>query len=313
MKSLLAHSILSRAQWPVAAWWLVVAAALVGCSSGPSPVAEPRPGPTVEAELPSYAELRAMHNERVARLDRLWSRMSFVVRRPDPDDPDNVLSDQAEGNVQIERPRRVAISMTKLGELFFILGSNDDLYWWVDRTDKRSPVVLFGRHELAGPASLEWLGVNVAPLEFIDLFGITPLPDVEEGVGAWVRSDAPGTVSAIVPSRFGYRSLVFDASDRTLLGVEMLDQSGEVLAQAELGRPRRAPVEGDGTPGELMGTRIRMTFPLEDVFVSVELAEQSNRTLNPGVFDFDRILRSYGRNGTVYDLDAQPEQLGQGR
>ena len=107
--------------------------------------------------------------------------------------------------------------------------------------------------------------------------------------------------------------MVFDASDLTLLGVEMLDQSGEVLAQAQLGRPRRVPVEGDGAPGEFMGTRIRITFPLENVFVSVELAEQANRSLNPGVFDFDRILRSYGRNGRVYDLDAEPPQLGQGR
>ncbi len=275
-----------------------------GCSS--KPAIDPRPAPPPKP-LASYQTLADAHNERVARLDRLWSRMSFVVRRPDPDNPSNTLSDQAEGHIQIQQPSEISVSMTKLGELFFLLGSNEQLYWWIDRSDKRDPAVLFGRHELAGPRTLEWLGVSIAPLELVDLFGITPLPEATEEYDAWVRRDREGMTAAIVPTRFGYRKLLFDPESRELLYVELLDAAGEVAVSAELGRTRRVPVEGEGMPGEFMGTRIRLTVPAEDVFISIELAEQANREVNSNAFDFDRLMRSYGRNGRVYDLDLPPE------
>lgn len=273
-----------------------------GCSS--SPGTSPTP-PVVGRALPSYAQLASEHNERVARLDRLWARMSFVVRRPDPDRPGKRLSDQAEGHVQIEQPNNVSVSMTKLGELFFLLGSNDDLYWWIDRTDKHEPVVLFGRHELAGPKTLEWLGVSLAPLELVDLFGITPLPEEGDPQEAWVLRESEGQISVIVPTRFGYRKLIFDEASHVLEHVELLDSAGDLVVRSELGRRRRVPVRGEGEPGEFMGTRIRLRIPAQDVFISIELAEQINKDLNPRAFDFERLLRGYARNGRVYDLDAQ--------
>ncbi len=292
-----------------------------GCSSSPGGSA---PTPTdVRSELPSYSQLAEAHNQRVARLDRLWSRMSFVVRRPDPEKPGKTLSDQAEGHIQIEQPNNVSVSMTKLGELFFLLGSNDDLYWWIDRTSKREPVVLFGRHELAGPKTLEWLGVSLAPLELVDLFGITPLPVATEQYEVWVLREAEGQVSVIVPTRFGYRKLIFAEQTHVLEHVELLDAAGDLVVRSELGRSRRVPVRGEGEPGEFMGTRIRLEIPAEDVFISIELAEQTNKDLNPAAFDFQKLLRGYGRNGKLYDLDAQideqfeepgiePETLGRG-
>lgn len=286
---------------------LIAAAVLSGCSSPGQRVVGPGGG-TAKPSRVSYTEIAEQHNARVARLDRLWSRMAFAVRRPDPENPSRTLTDQAEGHIQIEQPRRVSITMTKLGELYFLLGSNETRYWWFDRSNSSEPVVLFGLHELATPDSLEWLGVGVAPLELVDLFGITPLPlDVEEEEDVWVRAEADGRLSVIVPSRFGYRRMYFTRQTFDLEHVELLDASGEVLVSAELGRSRRVPVSGDGVPGELMGTRIRLAMPRDGIDISIELAEQQNRPLNEAAFDLPRLIRAYARNGVLYDLDAQPE------
>jgi hypothetical protein len=237
----------------------------------------------------------------------VWSRMGFAVRRPDPDDPTRTLTDQAEGHIQFEQPWRVSVSMTKLGELYFLLGSNEIRYWWIDRSNPKEPVVLFGLHELAGPSSLEWLGVGVAPLDLVDLFGITPLPYGEEELDVWVRTEPDGRLAVIVPSRFGYRKMYFDAKSMDVSAVELLDMRGDVLVVSELSRPRRVPVVGEGLPGEFMATRVRIDLPRENASITIELAEQENRTLNEGAFDLPRLIRAYARNGVLYDLDAQPE------
>jgi len=288
----------------VAVVWIGLVA---GCSSSGTKPVTPGPGVPKPTRV-SYEEIAERHNARVARQSRLWSRMAFAVRRPDPQNPNRTLSDQAEGHIQIEQPRRVSVSMTKLGELYFLLGSNESRYWWIDRSKSSEPVVLFGLHELATPESFEWLGVGVAPLELVDLFGITPMPeDVEEEVDVWVRAESDGRLSVIVPSRFGYRRMYFARESYELLNVELLDEVGEVLVSSELGRPRRVPVVGEGRPGEYMGTRIRLELPRDGINISIELAEQENRPLNEAAFDLPRLIRAYARNGILYDLDAQPQ------
>ena len=167
--------------------------ALLGCASM-DPLAGQHEGAaqhetrTPRAEAPSYDEVAARYNDRVAPAETFWARASIRVEGRDAEG--GRLSEQAEGHLQIERPRRLALSIGKLGETHLYLGSSDDVYWWMDLIDKDDAFAVFGRHEYVTPDKAAQLGVPVHPLDLIDAIALSPLP--EGAPGSWAAWSPDG-------------------------------------------------------------------------------------------------------------------------
>lgn len=292
---------------------LGASALLGGCARSTTPGPEVGPG---TLKPPAYSEVASAFNQRVELLHRLWARTTLIVEQPDPDDPGGRLRDQAEGHLQLERPDRFALSVMKLGDIYFYLGSNEERYWWIDRLSEER-IALFGRHARATPERAELLGIPIHPLDMMDLLGVTPLPDdsgtpigpTTEGRVAWAES---GLLSVEVPARWGSRRVVFDPATYEPVRVEMLDSTGAVSLVSELSRYNPIRVRGRGLPGPGVARRAVIEAPRHGATLTIDLYEPENKEISEQAFSFEALVRAYVRGGEVIDLDAIADEAGAG-
>ncbi len=146
---------------------------LAGCRS-----AEKRSGaPAPAGPPPEYGKIVRVHNERAARLAKLWARGSAVITWIEEDGTKRV--EQGEGHFQVVQPSNVALSIGKLGEVLFWLGCDDQLAWAIwTRDDKRAMV---GPHSANTRARLAEVGIAASPRDLIRLAGLAPLPESHAG------------------------------------------------------------------------------------------------------------------------------------
>ena len=256
--------------------------------------------PRSERAGPAYEEIAAIYNERVAPAESLWARASIRVDGRDAEG--GRLREQAEGHLQIERPRRLALSIGKLGETHLYLGSNDEVYWWMDLIDKDEPFVIFGRHERVTPEKASQLGVPVHPLDLIDAIALSPLPEAGPGSGAAWTSDGKELVVR-APGRWGARRMWLDPDTFEPRRVEIEDDRGELLLAAELSRYEHVRKQGDATIRLRLATRYEIQTAGLDATVRINLFEPKIRAIRPIAFDLPRLLASY-RVEQAWDLDA---------
>jgi len=275
-----------------------VALVLAGCSS------TPKPAPVNPAELgppPSYSELAERYNASIAHLDRLWARATVVVRSTDDDGKRH--EDQGEGYLQVVRPDRLALSVGKIGETLFYLGSNDTEYWWFDLSGDED-VELFGRHDKATPEKSADLGVPVHPLDLIEVLGLVPLP--ESGEVGW---DGSGRLEVRAEGRFGERILTLDPETLHASRVVLLDPEGKVAVDAQLERYQQVEVVGAPSIGKMVATRFHIDLPAIDARVMLSLYEPTNKAIKEVAFDRERLERMK-RIDKSYDLD-DPDSWGE--
>ena len=283
---------------------LGVLLALGGCSSIDQATGQHEsaraPRPTAKRDAPSYAEVAALYNDRVAPADTFWARASIRVDGRDAEG--GRLNEQAEGHLQIERPRRLALSIGKLGETHLYLGSSDDVYWWMDLIDKKDAYVVFGRHEAVTPVKASQLGVPVHPLDLIDAIALTALPEEGPGTGAaWTANAKEIVVRA--PGRWGARRMWLDPDTFEPRRVEIEDDRGKLLLAAELSRYEFVQKRGDATIRLRMATRYEIRTAGLDATVRINLFEPKIRSIRPIAFDLPRLLETY-RVDQAWDLDA---------
>lgn len=249
-------------------------------------------------ELPALERIVDAHNARVDGLDRLWARTSVRVEGRDAEG--SKFSEQGEGHLQVERPDRVAVTVGKLGEVYFALGANESQYWLVDVSDNERRVMLIGEQDRATPAKAEALGLPVHPRDLPLLMGLMPLDAATTPPPAW---DGQGRAVLTVASRWGTAALRYDARTLELVGATAFDADGGVVAEATLGL--HGPVT-DGQGISAVGRvpqRVEIRVPGFDGFVRVQLGEPRVRAINATVFDPERLRRAYRVAETV-DLDA---------
>lgn len=273
-----------------------------GCESSGGPRFEP------PAVVPTYPEVARRFNARVERLDRVWA--SVVVTLRTPKESGGTTFDQAEGYLQVEQPENTALSIMKLGETYFYMGSNEAGYWWLDMSDGDQKVALYGLHEEATPELVEQLGLPVHPLELLELFAITDLPTAGEdgvapGVVAWDAES--GMLRVTVPARWGSRVLWLDPVLMAPYRVEIRDQIGRARAVCELDRYESVPIFGDGRLPAKMASQYRVRFPETGSRATLQLYGLSNKPISPRAFDFENLSESYGID-EVYLL--RPERAG---
>lgn len=267
---------------------LLLATVLGGCSSSPK-----RP-----AVLPSAEAIVEAHNTRVEGITSLWARTSVRVEGRDAEG--SRFSEQGEGHLQVERPERVAVTVGKLGEVYFALGSNETHYWLVDVSDAERRVMLIGDQELATPEKAAQLGLPVHPRDLPMLMGLLPL---DATVVRGPEADAGGNAEVRVSTRWGEAALRYDPVSLELVGAAAFDGTGGLVAEAVLSRTGDVQVGTGLLVAGRLPTRVEVRVPGFDGFVRMELGEPRVRSINATVFSPDRLEKAY-RVRTVVDLDV---------
>lgn len=284
----------------------VVAAAaallLAGCGSTPKQSA---PGPLVSrpGPAPSIDAVVKAQNQRVDGLSTLWARHTLRVSGKLANA--KLDKEEAEGHFQLILPRKVAITVTKVGETYFYLGSNDELYWWLDLTEAKRGY--FGRHALATTTTVDRFGIPVHPLDLIELMAITP---IDENL-----LKKPGAVSAPKWSSDGqllwYDAPARDATKRVLVDpkslipafVELLDNNGKVIVRAELSNYLDISSRSKPTARPRIPTRVTIDVPRSDLKILINLYDPETRTPKPVAFDFAYLAKTAYPINALEDLD----------
>lgn len=277
--------------------------AAFGCQSSPS---KPAPGgvsaPVVKP-LPSVASVVQAQNERVRGLDTLWARVSLRV--------DGKLAnaqlnkEEAEGYLQVVLPYKVAVSINKLGNTYFYLGSNETLYWWFDLTgDQRAYV---GRHASATPETVDRFGVPVHPLDLIELMAITPIPATgQPGSPDRLHWSADGSLLWYdVPARGSTKRVLIDPKSLLPVMVELLDKSGKVVVRSELSK--YVAFASRTVPGAnpSIASRCIIKVPRQDLTITINVNDPDGRMPKPVAFDLKYLAETVYRKAAVIDLDKK--------
>ena len=307
-------------------------ALMLACCSSPSPKATGlSPGRGVvavasaqsPAGLPTVADAIAAHNQRVADLSRMRTPVTLVIDAPDPsdDNPDRRRRDQLEGNLQLIQPANVSLRIDKVSQTLFVLGSNQQRYWWVEFTDPRRAFV--GDMAQATPAKVARFGLALHPLDLLELAAITPLSPTARGgwdasrteitqaggllrvrdrlISAAFASEAEGT------GGWGWREVLIDPSTLQPRAVWLLSPDGQPIAWSELDQYVEVPVDGKGQSAARIASRIRAivwTERGEDrIEMSLSQPENAGNRIRTGQFDLDRVLDTY-EVSEVIDIDA---------
>lgn len=266
---------------------------LSGCRGG---VRKPHPVPGVTA-----AQIVEAHNARVRSLDRLWARTSVQVTSTNQ--KGRRLREQGDGHLQIVQPSSVALTLGKLGQTQLYLGSNDQIYWWIDLLDSDDKIALVGRHSLVTSEKAGLLGVPVPPRDLIHLLGITAFP--EQVAGQEITWDSDSRAGLETPSDSGSRRLWFNVSSMEVVRVELLDAGGRVVLTARLERYAPVNVVGDATVKPRAPEQANITYAGDGTNVKISLYAAENRPIRPTAFDFDKLVKGLGVE-RLYDLDAPP-------
>lgn len=276
---------------------LLATLCLGACVGQHKPHVHPVPDSAEHEPLPSLREVADRYNPRVAGLDRLWSRITLRIRGQDAQG--NRIDEETEGHLIIQPPKRLSLSVTKLGEAYFLLGSNDANYWWFDLSSPDRTASI-GAHEALTPGKASDFGLPVHPLDLIDLLAITPIdPDAP---GAALRRDDAGTPQFISPTRFGRRLISLDQRTWRPIAVTLLDSEDAPVVASTLAEFE--PVAF--APGAFIARKasLQIVSPaVGSLDVQITLYEPEVRTLNPRVFDLEEQIK---RRGIVrrIDLDA---------
>jgi hypothetical protein len=280
----------NRARWSCAHACVWCALILSGCAHD-QPVNPEEPPSEFIPELDAQEAITAW-NSRVERLERLWARVTVVVNTVDA--AGEAVTEQAEGHLQIERPRGVALSLGKLGETYLYLGSNDERYWWIDVVDRENRAAVTGRHAAVTMEKAARLGVPVHPLELVEVLGLTPIGD-----GAVVDGTTVTT-----PTATGGRVVRFvDPETFEPVRIDVVDAAGELVLSASHEAYQLASVRDDTRVKPRVPGRVIVEAPTVPATVRLALYDPENRDIREIAFDFDRLLKAF-RVETVYDLDA---------
>lgn len=295
---------------------LAAGAALViawagGCQSTPSPKTGAGAAAPAKA-LPPIESVIEAQDERVRGLDSLWARVSLRV--------DGRLAnaklnkEEAEGYLQVILPTKVAVIINKLGNTYFYLGSNDELYWWFDLTGDK--IAFFGRHAKATPETVDRFGIPVHPLDLIELMAITPVPlPGQPGGPEKLHWSTDGTLLWYdVPARGSTKRVLVDPHTLQPVMVELMDASEKVVVRSELSKyvafASRSVV--GATPS--VPSRCIIKVPRQDLTITINLNDPGNRTaagrpINPSSFDFIQLNKLYPV-AKLIDLDKRESEDG---
>ena len=288
---------------------LVSAVALGGCQSAGWHAAE-----GASAGIPTYDAVYERAEWRVGDLDRLWAIASVGLRYVDAEGDRH--RDQGEGHFQVVRPEtQVALTIGKLGEVYLLLGCDAQRFWWINRTEER--VAYVGAQAEARALALDQIGVPMLPTDLLILADLNRWPEPGiSGAGEVSRSDRDFDHVRTVMVEFdepGRRRRVYlNAQNFDPVGVDLLTDSGELIARSTLKNLMRVDNRIDPTRPQWVPTRLVMEIPSAESRVEIELShlEMSRRRPKAVVFNFDELVRRFGVKRIVEIGLDDPRRIG---
>jgi hypothetical protein len=265
-----------------------------------------------DAALPSYESLAARYNERTELLGRVWARAVVEMRFVDSEG--RRKREQGEGHLQFIGPDRFALSVGKLGEVIVYLGCDDERFWWFERGDADRVSVC--RHENAGTACSESIGLPARPLEIIDLMGVLELP----ARGGKVQRSTRGEIVIDIPgSGGGFTRLAMDESrlEPSMIGIYTTGATQPVLL-ARLEEYDNVQISGRGGIPPRVASRMIITHDESDTEIRLWLAAMTDgvreRRLPPEAFNLDSLINAFNpREIRVLDAACPNPAIPSGR
>lgn len=277
-----------------------------GCAAQmPMPREEPArvQAPT---ELPSYEEIAAGYNDRVAGLPRLWARTVGRIWYPDQDG--RMQTEQVEGHLQYIATERLLLTFDKVSTTYALMGSNQEQYWWIERTD--TPRAYIGSHSEVTPERIAEMGMPIYPRDVIELLGITPIPATparssiawNQDQSAWIVTtpiETPletnlGTTGA---GESGLRRQWIAPATFEPLRIELLDAQGTIRVVSELLNYERISIPGGGpeVPRPFIPGEVNVTTADERTRMRLRIYEPESGRRRPRdvAFDLNGLLERF--------------------
>lgn len=267
----------------------LLASTLTGCgvfdSSTDKAATKPATVKPATANI-TFADAAKAYNQRVARLDRVWARTTLRVEGVE--NSGEKIDEQAEGNLQFIRPRKLSLTVIKVGDPIFYLGSNDEQFWWLDiRQNHRA---LVGNHADATAKSVSSFGVPVLPLDLIELLGLLPLDPAAAG---FTRSSSAG-LELFYPSRSSVVAMLLDPKTYEPKIIELRTQKGQSLLRAELLKYKPVMVPAGGVaPTMATWYKIAISGTQTKMEIRVYDAENRGERMKDAPYKLETLLRNY--------------------
>jgi hypothetical protein len=261
---------------------------LAGCAPRATESRSAAPGSARAAV--AHADIARAQNQRAERLERLWARAAVQMRYTDRDG--RRRSEQGEGHLQIIQPTRLALSVGKVGEVLFWLGSDERRFWWFELGENsRAGVAL---HENAQAPCIGEAALPVHPLDLLDLLGVTPIPATSDRAPL---VDATGRVVIDATARGGARRIYFDPDTLRPVRVELW-RSGErePAVVSDLSEHERVDLPSEPGVDPRAASRVRIAHRESDSEIILFLSDMSDGSrfgrLSPAAFEFATLVDS---------------------
>lgn len=268
--------------------------------------------PVAPKSGPPYAEVAAKYNANAEHLRQLFASVTVRLMYFDKDGVEH--KEQGEGRLQVIQPDHVAMSVGKVGETFFWLGSDSHRYWWFDLSGKRR-LMYIGAHGNYEQSQARRVGVVVAPLDLVRLVGIVGLPEQgqtqmsQDGTLIGVTTDVEGGMrqrtwidpKTYLPTKielFALKTVVGGANGTAAWQCELV---------SELSLPDGVDVKGRGERPKT-NTRVIIAHEASRSQITLDLADMQDGSgrMVPEAFDPATLAKQL-RADVIYDLDAPPK------
>lgn len=262
---------------------------------------------------PTYAEVATKHNARAARLTRLWA--NATVQFSYLDEEGDRHSEQGEGHLQFRAPDEFALSVGKISEVLFWIGSDHERFWFFQLYEGSRASI--GRHDNLGKPCSRGLGLPASPADIIDLLGITPLPEDAPGATSWSLNGKYLVVDA--PGRLAWRRLFLDPKTSLPVRIELYDpddtEAPVVIATIE--ENDRVELEGVGGFMPRAPSRVQIDHPASETSIRLFLHNlndgKTNGRLPDEAFDFRTLVEAFApKEIVVLDADCPTPALRMG-
>lgn len=214
--------------------WAVLATAAVVALGGCQPGGRVDGGKSPEP--PDVDAILTAHNINAQRLKQIDAAGVLQIRWVDENG--RTREEQGEAELWIDKPRHIALRVSKLGEELLWIGSNDERFWLFDSLDDDNVALITRRHGSALVWGSDDDAIELQPLALLDLMAITSLtatddePTYDSGRRCWLLP---------VDGAAGRMHLRWNPAARLIEGLDLLDARQKVRLSSDL--RRRAPVD----------------------------------------------------------------------
>lgn len=165
-----------------------------GCQNTPRPLDDLDPAPAIlRGPPPTYADAAERFNRRLLDIRKLFATGEASItytgddgvrRREQVDVRLQVIRGGAASAPTPPTPARLALSLSKVGQLGAWLGCDADRYWFINLTAEPRWAAV-GTHARFNPARAAEIGLTVPPRELVALLGLALLDPAAPGGTQW--------------------------------------------------------------------------------------------------------------------------------